>query len=124
MGNDLFWFVAYEKEEFVNSVEFLNSKFRKDFGIYLVKAIPNEDRIDFDILSAPNYKKSAPKKNLDAPSKKLQLKYWQKYFEVCDAMNSDLQIHPNPQHWQTLSIGKSGVSITPTINTNMLPVNF
>jgi len=57
------------------------------------------------------------KKNLNAPSKVLQLKYWKKYSEICLKLKSDLKIKPAPQHWQTLSIGKAGVSITPTINT-------
>ncbi len=118
VSNHLFWFIVNEKEELVHSVKFLNSKFRKGFGIYLIKAVQNEDKIDFEILLQPEIiQKSGVKRNLEAPSKILQLKYWQKYFEICDALNSDLQIKPSPQHWQTISIGKTGISITPTINT-------
>jgi hypothetical protein len=54
----LLWFVKNEKEELVNSVKLLNSRFCNDFGIYLVKAFLSGGGIDFEILSKP---KSAKK---------------------------------------------------------------
>lgn len=40
--------------------------------------------------------------NLNAPAKIFQEKYLQKYFEICDELQSEMQVEPKPQHFQYL----------------------
>jgi len=107
------WIVANEKESLVKCVKLLNEHFTKGCGIFLIKAFLNGDKMEFEILAKPN--KNA--KNSATETKLIQLNYWTKYFEICDSLNCDLQVKPAPQHWQYIPIGKAGVSIQLTINT-------
>jgi hypothetical protein len=112
----IFWYVVNEKEEIIKILKTLNNMFTNDCGIFVVKAVLNDNKIDFYPILAPKIKPQA-KKNNNTFTKNLQLGYWQKYFEICDKLESDLQIKPASQHWQYISIGKAGASIQLTINT-------
>lgn len=108
------WIVANEKENLVKYVEIMNEHFIKGVGIFLVKAYLKGDKMKFKTLVKPNLK---TKNSKWSKIKQLQLNYWTKYFEICDSLNCDLQVRPAPHHWQYLPIGKTGVSIQLTINT-------
>jgi len=113
----IFWFVANEKEEFKNIAQKLNNVFDKNFcGIFLIKAFLNGDRIGFECLLKPEIPTKQVRKT-DTPAKTLQLEYWTKYFEICDELQSEMQVNPKPQHFQYIPIGKSGVQILQTVNT-------
>lgn len=133
----IFWFVVNEKEEFKNIAQNLNSFFDKNYcGIFLIKAFLNGDksglraegesgsvpvyreqpRIDFECLLKPEIPARQIRKT-DTPAKTLQLEYWTKYFEICDQLQSEMQVNPKPQHFQYIPIGKAGVQILQTVNT-------
>lgn len=108
------WIVANQKENLVQSINSLNLFLVKGCGIFLFKAYLNGSKMAFESLAQPP---KTTKRNSKTDSKQLQLGYWQKYFEICDSLESDLQVKPASQHWQYIPIGKAGVSIQLTINT-------
>jgi len=108
------WIVANEKENLVQSIKSLNLFLVKGCGIFLFKAYLNGNKMAFETLAQPH---KTAKRNAETDTKQLQLNYWTKYFEICDKLECDLQVKPASQHWQYISIGKAGVSIQLTINT-------
>lgn len=108
------WVVANEKENLVQSIKSLNSFLVKDCGIFLFKAHLNGNKMAFETLVQPQ---KTTKRHSETDTKQLQLNYWTKYFEICDSLESDMQVKPASQHWQYIPIGKAGVSIQLTINT-------
>lgn len=108
------WIVANERENLVKSVKSLNLFLIKDCGIFLFKASLNNDEMNFEPLVQPS---KMVKRSSGSDTKLRQFNYWKKYFGICDRLESDLQIKPASQHWQYISIGKAGVSIQLTINT-------
>lgn len=108
------WIVANEKENLLRGVNNLNLFLAKGCGVFVFKAILDGNKMAFEPLIKP-YK--TEKRNSNTDTKQLQLGYWTKYFEICDKLECDLQIKPASQHWQYISIGKAGVSIQLTINT-------
>ena len=113
----IFWFIVNEKEDIKNIAMTLNHYFDKNYcGVFIIKAVINGDKIEFE----PILKPEAPTKqirNKNTPAKLLQKAYWEKYFEICDELQSDMQVNPAPQHYQYISIGKKGVQIMQTVNT-------
>ena len=65
-----------------------------------------------------NNKKSYTR-NENTPAKIFQKVYWEKYFEICDELQSEMQVNPKPQHFQYLPMGKRGVQIMQTVNTKL-----
>lgn len=108
------WIVANHKERYDTMVNALNSG--KSVNIFLFKAYLNEDKLGFECLLKPNLVKKAVRNN-NTSTKLLQKEYWEKYFEICDELQSLMQISPAPQHFQYIPIGKAGVSILQTVNT-------
>ncbi|HIT92456.1 MAG TPA: DUF4268 domain-containing protein [Candidatus Stercorousia faecigallinarum] len=113
----IFWFIVNEKEDLKNIALKLNLFFDKNYcGIFIIKAVLNEDKIEFE----PVLKPALPSKqvrNENTPAKLLQKAYWEKYFEICDELQSEMQVNPAPQHYQYIPIGKKGVQIMQTVNT-------
>ena len=108
------WVVANEKENLLQCVDNLNKLLVKGCGIFVFKACLNGDKMGFKPLIQPQ--KNA-KRNSNTDTKQIQAGYWQKYFEVCDSLECDMQVKPASKHWQYIPIGKAGVSIQLTINT-------
>lgn len=112
--HNVVWIVANERENLVECIKIMNSLFSNGNNIFLLKAYLNNNEMAFKPLVLPSNK---IKRNSNTNTKQLQLSYWQKYFEICDSLESDLQVKPASQHWQYIPIGKAGVSIQLTINT-------
>jgi len=113
----LFWFVTNEKENLTETASKLNGMFSKNYGIFIIKAyLLNDEKIDFECLLKPEIPTKQVRKT-DTPAKTLQLEYWTKYFEICDELQSEMQVNPKPQHFQYIPIGKAGVQILQTVNT-------
>ena len=108
------WVVANEKENLLRCVDNLNKLLVKGCGIFVFKAYLNGDKMEFKSLVQPT---KTAKRHSETDTKQIQAGYWQKYFEICDSLESDMQVKPASQHWQYISIGKAGVSIQLTINT-------
>ncbi len=100
------WIVANERENLITAAETLNKFSNKDFGIFIFKASLNTNKIEFKCLLKPDIKAQSYGK-----AKQIQLAYWQKYFEICDEVGSDMQVNPKPQHWQYIPMGKAGVCL-------------
>ena len=99
----IFWFIVNEKEDLKNIALKLNLFFDKD-------------KIEFEPVLKPELP-SKQVRNENTPAKLLQKAYWEKYFEICDELQSEMQVNPAPQHYQYIPIGKKGVQIMQTVNT-------
>ena len=108
------WYVTSEKEEYMSVANVLNRYSKRGLKIFIFKALLNDNKIEFKCILKP-------KKNhkLETPAKQIQLNYWNKYFEICDELGSNLQINPQSQHWQYIAMGKRGVSLMLTASTQL-----
>ncbi len=113
----LIWFVSKTKDEIVNTIKKLNGS--NGLGVFIMKAlILNDDEIGFECILKPELKEKIKRTiNTETPAKQLQKAYWDVYFEECDEQQSLMQVDPQPRHYQTVSIGKKGIQIMQTINT-------
>lgn len=112
----LVWIVSNPRDKVLNTVKRLNGKGGLD--LFIFKASLNEDKIEFECLLKPEVKEKIKRTvNTETPAKLLQKAYWDIYFEECDKEQSEMQIDPKPRHYQNVSIGKAGVQILQTINT-------
>ena len=114
----LFLYIVNEKPEITKFIKYLNNTFNKMCGIFLVKAILNGDKMEFECLLKPQIQEKKQRVvNTNTPAKQLQFEYWQAYFEKCDELQSEMQINPAPRHYQYIGIGKKGVQIMQTVST-------
>ncbi len=116
----LVWIITNEKQKIMDLMQTINQHANNGFGIFVFKASLNGDKIDFKCLLKPQLVvKQKREVNTNTPSKQLQKSIWEKYIDICDASEyPDMQIkEAAPQHYQNISIGKSGVQILQTINT-------
>lgn len=112
----IFWFIANEKEDLINIAKTLNNFNQNYCGIFVIKTVLNGDKIEFKPILKPEIPIKQIRNN-NTPAKQIQKEYWDRYFEVCDELQSEMQINPAPQHYQYISIGKKGVQIMQTVNT-------
>ena len=113
----IFWFIVNEKEDLKNIALKLNLFFDKNYcGIFIIKAVLNGEKIEFEPILKPEIP-SKQVRNKNTRAKLLQKAYWEKYFEICDELQSEMQVNPAPQHYQYIPIGKKGVQIMQTVNT-------
>ncbi len=111
------WIVANERENLISASEVINKYADKNFGIFIFKASLNDEKITFKCLLKPDIK---AKSTSGGKAKQIQLEYWEKYSEVCDELGEgNFQITPKPKHWQYISMGKAGVSLWLTVNTQI-----
>ncbi|MBO6272943.1 DUF4268 domain-containing protein [bacterium] len=114
----LVWFVTNEKEKIMRALNVIN---RGDTAlkIFVFKAYSlNDDEIGFECLLKPELKEKTKRTvNTETPAKQLQKAYWEVYFTECDEEQSEMQVTPYPRHYQNISIGKAGIQILQTINT-------
>lgn len=114
----LFWFVANEKDWIFQAVKTLNEGLKGNCGIFVIKAVLNGDKMDFECLLKPQIQEKKTRVvNTNTPAKQLQFEYWQAYFEKCDELQSEMQVNPAPRHYQYIGIGKKGVQIMQTVST-------
>lgn len=116
----LVWIVTNPKEEIVNTMRVINQSSTNGLEIFIFKASLNEDKIDFECVLKPELVvKQKREVNTNTPSKQLQKAYWETYISECDMSDyPDMQIKEAlPRHYQNVSIGKAGVQILQTINT-------
>jgi hypothetical protein len=110
----IIWFVTNEKINILNMVGSINKYANKNFGIFIFKAYLNEDKIEFKCLLQPDL----PPRYVSL-AKQTQLEYWERYFDICDEMGSNMQINPRTQHWQYIPIGRKGVCLMLTTSTQI-----
>ena len=114
----LVWFVTSEKAEIMRALNVIN-KGDTALKIFVFKAyLLNDDEIGFECLLKPDLKEKTKRTvNTETPAKQLQKTYWEAYFAECDEEQSEMQVTPYPRHYQNVSIGKAGIQILQTINT-------
>ena len=116
----IIWIVTSPKDELLEVVKTLNKFSVKGTKIFVFKAYLNDDKMDIECVLKPEKNIRTKREiNLNAPAKIFQEKYWQKYFEICDELQSEMQVEPKPQHFQYLSLGKRGVQIMQIVNTRL-----
>lgn len=106
------WFITNEKENVLNTVRTINKFSAKGFGIFVFKVFVNNDKIDVKCLLKPELKN-----NTGGIAKQYQQSYWQEFNKINMEKNLGWRICPKTQHWQYLPIGKKGVSIMISANT-------
>jgi len=114
----LVWFITSEKEKIMRALNVIN-KGDTALKIFVFKAYNlNDYEIGFECLLKPDLKEKTKRTvNTDTPAKQLQKAYWEVYFTECDEEQSEMQVTPYPRHYQNVSIGKAGIQILQTINT-------
>lgn len=114
----LVWFITSQKEKVMKTLNAI-SRGNTELKIFVFKAyLLNDDEIGFECLLKPDLKEKTKRTvNTDTPAKQLQKAYWEVYFTECDEQQSEMQVTPQPRHYQNISIGKAGVQILQTINT-------
>lgn len=116
----LVWFITNPKEKIMQALKVIN-KGNTALKIFVFRPLITDDyEIGFQCLLKPQLVvKQKREVNTNTPSKQLQKSIWEKYIDICDASEyPDMQIKEAvPQHYQNISIGKSGVQILQTINT-------
>ena len=105
------WFITNEKEDVLNTVTTMNKFAVKGYGIFIFKVFLNEDKIDVKCILKPEIK------NIGGIAKQCQLSYWKEFNKIIIEKNLGWKISPKTQHWQYLPIGKRGVSIMISVNT-------
>ncbi len=110
------WTVTNPKESIMNTLKTINEHSTKGFGIFVFKATLNEDKMDIECILKPEIPAKTIR-NENTPAKLLQKEYWEQYFEICDELQSEMQVTPAPRHYQYISMGKAGVQIVQTVNT-------
>ena len=106
------WTVTNPKDRVLQKVRAINKYATSGFGIFVFKAFLNEDKIDFECLVKPEIKYRE-----GGIAKQHQLAYWQEFNTVNIKKKLGWKIKPKTQHWQYLPIGKRGVSIMISANT-------
>ena len=108
----IIWIVTNTKQEILKNILFFNRTRSKNVGIFVFKAILNEDKIEFECIIKPP--KVLRTKNED--SDKFYMDYWNKYSEICNKIDKDVQVRPQPKRWQMIGVGNSKVQIMQTIS--------
>ena len=105
------WFITNEKEDVLNTVTTMNKFAVKGYGIFIFKAFLNDDKIDVKCILKPELK------NIGGVAKQCELEYWTTFNKINLEKKLGWKISPKTQHWQYLAIGKRGVSIMISVNT-------
>lgn len=105
------WYITNEKENILNTVRTINKYAAKGFGIFIFKVFLNDDKIDVKCILKPELK------NEGGIAKQSQLTYWTEFNKTVIEKKLGWKISPKTQHWQYLPIGKRGVSIMISVNT-------
>src|SRR5574344_818498 len=112
----LVWIITNEKEPLIQAAYSINKYADNKFGLFIFKASLIDDKVEFNCLLKPDKKSLG---NNFTYAKEIQNKYWQKYFEICDEIGSDMQVSPKYQHWQYLGMGKKGVGLMLSVSTKL-----
>lgn len=105
------WFIVNEKENILKTLANLNKFSSKEFGIFVFKVFLNNEQIDVKCILKPEIKSAG------GAAKQCQLAYWQEFNKINIEKNLGWKISPKTQHWQYLPIGKRGVSVMLSVNT-------
>ena len=122
------WIASEFTEEHQKAFDWLNDHTSENIFFYaikveLIKIDESNPAINFLEISAPNnVVKQAVKRKESiklTSSKLLQLKFWEEFHTLLKAENKITRLQsPRAQYWYDISLGKSGVRLSNTFNTN------
>lgn len=123
----IIWIVKRARDEHKQAINWLNQHTDQNIGFFLVEIEvirigQSEPAPRFKIIERPNdWSKSMRISEGLSPTKKLQLAFWQSFSEYAfsnsDFSNRFSKRKAQPQHWYDVSIGRTGVHISLTVNT-------
>lgn len=109
----IIWVVTNTKPELLRYIKFFNNTRNKKTGIFLFQASSKDNQIQFECILKPN--KTA--KNLNSGnSDQFYLDHWNKYVEICNKFDMNMQIKPIPKRSTFISIGNSKIKIMQTVS--------
>jgi hypothetical protein len=122
------WIASNFTEEHKKALDWLNDHTHDDIGFYGVKLelwqIDNsQPAVKFNVISTPNtiVKQASNRKELGelTETRKIQYKFWTAFKEKLEQSGEIKSIQtPKPRYWFDIAIGKSGVHLSNTYNTD------
>lgn len=109
----IIWVVTNPKPELLKYVLFFNRTRAKNVGIFVFKASLNEDQIQFECILKPN---KVSKYQSGEDTEKFYLDHWNKYSEICNKFDINMQVKPLPKRTTFVSVGTSKAIIMQTIS--------
>lgn len=120
----IIWISPQFTDEHKKAMEWLNDNTPSELSFYaielsLLKIDDDKASVVFDVVVAPNevVKVSKEAQKQVSPTGEKQLAFWTKFREAI----SDFVKHPQsarPQYWFNIAVGKSGICVSNTYNTN------
>lgn len=128
------WIASKFTEEHKKALDWLNDHTSDEISFYGVRLelwqIDNsKPAIRFNIISSPNaiVRQTSRRKELSnvSPAKLIQLEFWQMFRERLELSQKFRSLQtPRPQYWYSVTIGKSGIHLSNTFNTNQNKVGI
>lgn len=124
----IIWIASNFTEEHKKALDWLNDHTSDELGFYgirmeLWQIDDSQPAVRFNVLSSPNamVKQATQRKNQGelTPTKKIQLDFWTSFHRKLEETGKigSLQT-PRPQYWFDVALGKSGVHLSNTFNTD------
>jgi len=110
----IIWVVTNTKPELLRYINFFNTTRNKNTGIFLFLASLNNNQIEFNCILKPN--KLTRIKSSGEDMEKFYLDHWNKYAEICNKFDIDVQIKPIPKRTTFISVGTAKAVIMQTIS--------
>lgn len=124
----IIWIAAKFTEEHKKALDWLNDHTSEKIGFYGIKVelwqIDNsQPAVKFNVISSPNevVKQAAKRKEQGelTPTRKTQLEFWTSFRDKLAETGKIRSLQtPRPQYWFDVALGKSGVHLSNTFNTD------
>lgn len=122
------WIASEFTEEHKKALDWLNDHTIENIAFYgvkieLIKIDNSNPAIQFNVQSSPNevVRQATTRKEQGelSDSKKLQFEFWSMYKLALEKTGKIGSLHtPRPQYWFDVALGKSGLHLSNTFNTN------
>ena len=122
------WVAESFRSEHIAALEYLNQNtttelnfFAVEIELWRIADSPMAPR--FNVVVKPNdwsksNRESARVASTATPTKILQQQFWVEWVKYLEAKKSPLRPQkPRPQHWLTISLGRSGINLGATVNS-------
>jgi nitrogen fixation protein len=122
------WVAESFRSEHVAALDFLNQNTTSDLNFFAVEVelwriADSPMAPSFNVVVKPNdwsksNRESARVAATATPTKILQQQFWVDWVKYLEAKKSPLRPQkPRPQHWLTISLGRSGINLGATVNS-------
>ena len=127
-ASTVIWIASRFTEEHKKALDWLNDHTSEKIGFYGIKVelwqIDNsQPAVKFNVISSPNeiVKQAAKRKEQGelTPTRKTQLEFWTTFRDKLAETGKIRSLQtPRPQYWFDIALGKSGVHLSNTFNTD------